>query len=324
VSVLMGSHAQTQERELRGYRWLWTGIQAAAIAHPLLLSAATIIGQEQPSQPSSVLGAGVQGPNVAAPPLPGHLIVWQEQPPDHPTLAASTAFPAPPGAILQGTSFIGTQEAPRPAATVSASGVQGPNVEPPSLARAILVSQEQPDFPPGLSRTRPGNFGPNVAAPPQVGAAIVRQEQPGHPPSFLLSFRATPSTFVTPELRWVVVRQEQPDHSGSRLGAGVQGPNVAANPQVGAVVVRQEQPSHPGSIFWSLSISVGAVAPGQRTLVVRQEQPWHPTSMLWNLLPTLFVPLTVNPEYVVGYSNVPKRVLGYPNIPIRNIPTSVS
>jgi hypothetical protein len=131
--------------------------------------------------------AGVQGPNVAAPPQVASILITRQEPPWHP-----------------GSSFW--------------AGIQGPNVRPP-VSDTLIIRQQQPWHPSSFlwaGRQQAGNVGP-----PSTGKIVLvtTQQQPWHPSSFMLS-APPPVPKQVPDQQAVIIQQQQPWHPSSLFFAG--------------------------------------------------------------------------------------------------------
>ena len=158
-------------------------------APPTSLRAGTIefIRQEPPWHPLPRFLAGVQGPNVAAPPQVRSSLLTQQEPPWHPT----------------GRFWI---------------GIQGPNVRPP-IVDAMWLRHEMPWHPIGkywAGQQQAGNVGLTPEIIPRV---YVVQEQPWHPRSYLWS--APPPTPRSQVKYQFIGTQAQPWHPSSVFFAGL-------------------------------------------------------------------------------------------------------
>jgi hypothetical protein len=206
---IRGTHSAQIEREQRGYRWEWSGVQPGNVAPPPQIKTSAITVQEQPFHPGPCLFRGVGIPNVAALPQVKSLAVTvQERPVD---------LPARVGV-----------------------GIQGPNVGPP-ITRAVFTRQEAPGE--YQAFVRQSIQGPNVAA--GIGSISVRQEQPDHPRSYLLGvvFPRNPILIGTS----AITTQQQPENLAARIWPGTPPVPVFVPPVARQCFTVQEQPFHPSS-----------------------------------------------------------------------------
>lgn len=313
MSMLMGSQAAVNEREARGYRWLWPGIAVLA-AVPLQGSVAMVSPQTPPPNIAPVMVSGVfpSAPPVA--PVTRHIIVRRHEINDHPR-GFMQAGVSPLSLESSLTVFArGTQSA-----TLSFDmggraylfpGLQGfgVSVSPQLLGRVISTTQETPWHP--SSAMRAGPQGPNVAS--GVGRVVTTQEPPWHPRSFFnAGVYGTQVVVEGAELRSLIVRQEQPYHPPSVLFPGPPGPDVAP-PQLSLVsrFMRGTQAAALASDLtgrawlWSALPTQPAppptLTPERRELFTRQEQPGHPASILVPSLSSAIVQTTGTPTFRKG------------------------
>lgn len=311
MSTQMGSHRAVQEREARGYSWLWPGLVGVAGVAAGVTSSLFVPQQEVYQPKWRPAGPAIHALPVAGNPQ-GSIAIRQEQPP-HPQgsffFSTTSAVAVVQTAVSQ--PIVQRQEQPgHPAPTIRA-GIQGPNVRPPVLD-TILGRQESPFHPGSLLSSTPGvttstfkapnrDFtigvqefpwhprsslatgpqGPNVR-PPIADNILTKQELPFHPLPFLTSTPGvTNPTSRPPVTDTVLVRQQSPDHPSSTFRSGIQGPNVRVS-ITDYIIKFQEQPFHPVPFLTSFPptppvISAPAVT---RLIITRQETPGHPLPSL--------------------------------------------
>lgn len=231
-----GAHAAQQEREYRGYRWLWPGT---------------------PPQPPAI-GFNTQ--------------VWvQETPRDiQPVLVSGFIAGAP--AVVTGPEtrvVIGRQEQPGHPAPALLPGIQGPNVRP-ALADSVFTTQETPNHPAPFLLTR--IFASGAVYSAETRGLFTRQELPSHPVSIFVPSPQTQNVART--IRdFAITTQEQPFHPPPTLRPSFRVQNVARTIRDFAIT-RQERPFHPDSLVRP-SFRVQNIAPvaPPAGIFVRQETP---------------------------------------------------
>lgn len=252
------------------------GIQGTVAAQ---LPVSTIITQQQPVQPASVLASSANfvAPAVI-PPLLTPLLTLPQTLPYHPYPFLSSNSPTANQVEFNGL-FWGAEEPPQVASVLSSPPLLGlPPVVLSAEYRTIITTQQLPDHP--QPKLRIGIQGPNVAPLPQVGSIFVKQEQPFHPlPRFNLAI-IPGNVAALPQVGRFITVQELPFHPSSQLASSVLPPPPPV-PPVGKTIGSQEQPYHPGPQSWSYPpTSVPFFGIGTQ-LVTVQEYPFHPPSMLF-------------------------------------------
>ena len=183
---VIGTHRAQQEREYRGYRWLWAGINPTNPTAPAPPRGTVIVGQNYPlDHPQSQLRSGVAPTNPAVTNIfpPGTVIVGQYLPLDHPKSLLWFGLP-PVSHIVPpvGSVFIGQNYPLDHPRSLFWPGRQGPNVaSPDKINRALIVGQNYPlDHPQSLLV-----FAAKYTAPFANDQPIIsKQERPFHPGSF--------------------------------------------------------------------------------------------------------------------------------------------
>jgi hypothetical protein len=246
------------------------------------------LAQEYPSGhplPQGQPAAGVQGPNVAAPPqvqaaplvrqeLPGHPL-----PATAPGIAGPNVAPPPPRIALVG------QEQPGHPGPQAWSDQRHATIASPPQIEQRLVVQEQP--PPAFAGTGSApmpaaalgaGVSSNTAPPPQIQSATVAQEQPAPSPAARFSQTAQNAP---PQVVPLVVAQERSGDAPSFARPGLPGPNVA--PFVQRAIASQEQPPVlPTTQVWPSRQGPNVLAPVSQIVVAGQEQPAVlPRAQLW-------------------------------------------
>lgn len=295
MSMSMGSQAAANDREQRGYRWLWPGVAAFSIVAAPLGGAVMISGQqEQPRQVPSRLIAGVQGPNVAASALSsaqfvrgthasalerdrqGQAFLRSGVPP-----TAAAQAPALPGII-----YAAVREQPNHPSSILLS--HGPVAGVAFRRQALITRQEQPG---SIASQLFAGVAPSppITSASERRAVITSQEQPRHAGSiFVAGPPLTPAVFSSPERRDLITRQQMPDHPSSVMVAGVPGPDVAG-PSVASAAkfvtslhAESLWRDRRGQVWLWQGVIAAAIPPGPLLRADRiatvQERPSHPSS----------------------------------------------
>lgn len=353
MSVLFGSHAAQNERELRGYRWFWSDIVGPPPSPPVI--GRIVTQQEQPNHPAPRFWVGVQGPDVRAPGA-DLLLIRQEQP-GHPASRLGASLQGPNVRQPISDLLIVRQEQPAHPAPRLATGVQGPNVRSP-VNDLLAIRQEQPSHPP--PRLVAGIQGPNIR-PPVADSIITRQEQPRE--GLAVTWSASPTTPPAPPYLYaglgVFTRQQQPAPRSSpiiRLGTAQTPSGVLA----GSVFVPPGTPGQPTSFLRSgvppsapaptvappfgvivqgpqerppqrfitaklaVAQAIQTIEPARRDLITRQETPTHPLPALRGSLITQPAPGAPGPPQgwaIIRPQEPPQRSV---TIKLANAPIAAS
>jgi len=285
--------------------WHPVGTVRPGVQGPNVLSATSDIAtsvQEAPYHPGPHVRSAIAGPNVA-PPISNRATNAQEIP-WHPSPSLTwpgvpaplTVTPRPP----TNSQAVTVQELPWHPGSIVDAGVQGPNVNAPSISDVVLSTQEQPFHPVGTVTALPLAATPVPAGTHQ---ATTVQEQPSHPgPSAAPGVFTQPAVTPVPPVKQATTVQEQPYHPtatvrGTFLTAtwvgiapllskqedvlGHPAPFLRSNisvtvpgPVVGRAITVQEQPTHPSSTFVISSRTfTGPRTEVLRAFITRQEQP---------------------------------------------------
>ena len=192
MSVLIGTHRAQQEREYRGYRWLWFGVPPYVTNLPP--PGTVIVRQYVPLRHTpSLLWPGVEPTNPTVTPIfPPGTVIGRQELPDHPRSALWFGIPPdnplvnpvpPPGKLIYGQQY--PLDHPLPRLWAGLQQIQ--NIATPAQIGRIGVFREEVDYPRHPRSKFVNGPMPHALLFPLPGIAIGSVERPHHPAPFLFA-----------------------------------------------------------------------------------------------------------------------------------------